>query len=198
LERAITAADYATLAGRNPKVQRAAAELRFTGNRYAVRVAIDPAGSEVPGPQLLEEIKRYLYRFRRIGHDLEVVPARYVPLDIEMTIYVRPDYLAAHVKTALLGTFRTSVLADGRVGFFHPDNLTFGDSIYLSRLIAAAQAVAGVQAVDVTTLQRLYLGENAEIENGVLPIGPLEIARLDSDPNFPENGRLKFSMRGGR
>jgi Baseplate J-like protein len=198
LERAITAADYATLAERNPKVQRAAAELRFTGNRYAVRVAIDPFGSELPGPELLEEIKRYLYRFRRIGHDLEVVPARYVPLDIQMTVCVRPAYLTEHVKAALLDTFGTSVLPEGGLGFFHPDNLTFGDSIFLSRLIGAAQAVAGVQAVGVTTLQRLYIGENAEIENGILPIGPLEIARLDSDPNFPENGRLKFTMEGGR
>jgi hypothetical protein len=198
LERAITADDYATLAGRNPRVQRAAAELRFTGNRYAVRVAIDPVGSEVPGTQLLEEIKRYLYRFRRIGHDLEVVAARYIPLDIEMSICVRPDYLAAHVKAALLDVFGAGVLANGRLGFFHPDNLTFGDSIYLSRLIAVAQAIAGVQSVDVTTLQRLYLGENDEIENGVLPINPLEIARLDNDANFPEHGRLKFTMRGGR
>ena len=198
LERAITADDYATLAGQNPKVQRAAAVLRFTGSRYAVQVAIDPLGSEVPGSALIEEIKCYLYRYRRIGHDLEVVPACYVPLDIEMTVCVRPAYLAAHVKAALLDTLGTNVLSDGRLGFFNPDNLTFGDSIYLSRLIGSAQAVAGVLAVEVTKLQRLYHGDASEIENGVLPIGPLEIARLDSDPNFPENGRLKLTMRGGR
>ncbi len=198
LERAITAEDYATLAAQNPKVQRAAAELRFTGYRYAVRVAIDPFGSESPSPDFLEEIKSYLYRYRRIGHDLEVVHARYVPLDIEIEICVCPSYLAAHVQVALLNTLGNGVLPDGRLGFFHPDNLTFGDSIYLSRLVAAAQSTAGVQAVDVSKLQRLYIGENSEIENGVLPIGPLEIGRLDSDPNFPENGRLKLSMRGGR
>ena len=35
-------------------------------------------------------------------------------------------------------------------------------------------------------------------DKGVLALGPLEIARCDNDPNFPENGRIKLSMRGGR
>ena len=198
LERAITADDYAILAAQNPKVQRAAAEIRFTGSRYAVRVAIDPFGSEIPSSSLLAEIKRSLFRYRRIGHDLEVVHARYVPLDIEIAICVRPGYLAAHVKAALLNTLGTGVMPGGRLGFFHPDNLTFGDSIYLSRLVAAAQTLEGVQAVEVTKLQRLYIDDDSAIGSGNLPISPLEIARLDSDPNFPEYGRLKLTMGGGR
>lgn len=198
LERAITADDYASLAEQNPKVQRAAGSLHFTGSRYAVRVAIDPFGSEKPTPSLLDEIKRYLYRFRRIDHDLEVVPARYVPLDIRMTICVRAAYLRAHVQAAVLDALGTGVLADGRLGFFHPDNLSFGESIYLSRLIATAQAVTGVEEVRVAKLERLYLGANQELLKAVLPIGPFEIAQLDRDPNFPENGVLKLDMRGGR
>jgi len=31
-----------------------------------------------------------------------------------------------------------------------------------------------------------------------LPLGPLEIARLDNNPSFPENGKLTLDMRGGR
>ena len=50
----------------------------------------------------------------------------------------------------------------------------------------------------VDKLERLFEGANQEIQNGVLPIGPLEVARLDSDPNRPENGRLTLNMRGGR
>jgi hypothetical protein len=34
--------------------------------------------------------------------------------------------------------------------------------------------------------------------NSVLKLGPLEIARLDNDPDFPENGSLALDMRGGR
>jgi len=90
------------------------------------------------------------------------------------------------------------MLPDGRLGFFHPDNLTFGEGIYLSKLVAAAQAVTGVESVKVNKLQRLYEPPNSEIENGVLPLGPLEVARLDNDPSFPENGRLILDVRGGR
>jgi hypothetical protein len=34
--------------------------------------------------------------------------------------------------------------------------------------------------------------------NWVLSLGPLQIARLDNDPNFPENGILTLDLRGGR
>jgi hypothetical protein len=31
-----------------------------------------------------------------------------------------------------------------------------------------------------------------------IPIAPAEVARLDNDPNFPELGRIRFEMAGGR
>jgi predicted phage baseplate assembly protein len=198
LARAITPDDYVTLAERNPKVQRAAADLRWTGTRYEVHVAIDPLGTEAVDPQLLEEIEGYLYPYRRVGHELVVAPPQYVPLDIAMTVYILPDYFRVHVKSALLDVFSNRVLADGTRGFFHPDNLSFGDGIYLSKLISAAQSMIGVQTVIVTRLERLFVGPNHEIENGVLPIGPLEVARLDNDPGLPENGRFLLTLRGGR
>jgi hypothetical protein len=36
------------------------------------------------------------------------------------------------------------------------------------------------------------------LADNVLEIGALEIARLDNDPEFPENGNLTFEMAGGR
>jgi hypothetical protein len=89
-------------------------------------------------------------------------------------------------------------LPDGRRGFFHPDNLSFGDGIYLSRLIAAAQAVEGVESVEVGELHRSFMEPQAEIEDGLLQIGAMEIAQLDNDPSFPEQGKVTFNMNGGR
>jgi hypothetical protein len=200
LQRAITADDYAHIVMRDfkHKVQRAAARLRWTGNWYEVLVAVDPLGSEDAERELLCEITGHLYRYRRIGHDVVVRSASYVPLDIAMEVCVHPHYLRGHVKAELLAVFSNRTLPDGRKGFFHPDNLTFGEGIYLSKLIAVAQAVTGVESVSVTKLERHLEGSNQEIGNGILLLGPFEVARLDNDPGFPENGKLSLNMGGGR
>jgi predicted phage baseplate assembly protein len=221
LERAITADDYATLASDNGRrleeradrcsqpfqsLQSAKAVLRWNGSWYTALVALDPLGTEQSSLGLIHEVKKYLEPYRRVGHDLLVAQAEYVALDLALTICVLPGYLRAHVESALLNVFSNRVLSNGSKGFFHPDNLSFGDGIFASTIIAAAQAVAGVQNVTVTRLERWELidaatnqTEAAQVPtNSVLTLGPLEIARLDNDPNFPENGRLSLDMRGGR
>lgn len=198
LARAITADDYARLAEQHPEVQRAAAVLRWNGSWYEVRVAVDPLGQAEADDALLDAVYRHLYRYRRIGHDVAVRPAQYVAIDLVLEVCVASSFLRGHVKAALLERFSDRRLPDGSLGFFHPDALTFGQSITLSQVVATAQAVPGVDSVSVTRLERLFEGPNDEIEQGVLPIGPLEIARLDNDPSFPENGRIRFDLRGGR
>jgi predicted phage baseplate assembly protein len=200
LERAITEDDYARLSerGRTTSVQRAASALGWSGSWQEMRVAIDPVGTDEASAGLLEEIEGTLYRYQRIGHDLAVLPAAYVPLDIRIIICVEPHYLRGHVKAALLDIFSDRDLDGGRRGLFHPDNLTFGQSIYLSQLVAAAAGVEGVESVKVEKLERLFEGSRQEIQNGLLPVGPLEVARLDNDRSFPERGQMVLDVRGGR
>jgi predicted phage baseplate assembly protein len=198
IERAVTADDYARLAERDPRVQRAAATLRWNGSWYSVEVAIDPAANQEADQALLDAIRQFLAPYRRIGHDLSVEPARYVPLDIAVTVCVLPSYMRGHVKAAVLDVLSNRGLAGGGHGFFHPDNLTFGGGIALSKLIGAIQAVPGVETVKVDHLRRLYEEDNGELEQSFLPIGQLEIARLDNDRNQPDNGQLHLTLRGGR
>ncbi len=199
LERAITADDYAAIVMRDfPQVQRAAAKLRWTGSWYEVLVAVDARGQAQAEPSLLDKIASHLHRYRRIGHDVVVHPARQVPLEITLRICVLPSHLRGHVKAALLDRLSSRRQHNGRLGFFHPDNLSFGEGVTLSSLVAAAQAVPGVESVTVKTLQRLDEPSHQAIEEGILPLGPLEVARLDNDPNMPENGRLTLEMEGGR
>lgn len=198
LQRAITAEDYATLANRHPRVQRAAAALRWTGAWHEVVVAVDPRGKTEADQKLLTEVECLLRPFRRIGHELKVVKAEYVPLDIAMTVCVKPGYLRGHIKADLLDLFGNRALPDGRLGFFHPDNLTFGAGILVSKLAATAQSVTGVENVVVTRFQRLNEPPGRELADGILRLGPWEIARLDNDPNFPENGKIEFNLGGGR
>jgi hypothetical protein len=198
LKRAITAEDYAVIAERHPRVQKAAAVLRWTGSWYEVVVAIDPKELAEAPELLLDEIECMLRPFRRIGHDVNVVAATYVPVDLELTICVDRGYLAGHVKSDLLDVFSKQVLPNGRLGFFHPDNMTFGTGLMVSRIVALARSVTGVENAIVTRLQRYREIAGRELADGILKIGPLEIPRLDNDPNSPENGRLVFQMMGGR
>jgi hypothetical protein len=198
IQRAIIADDYETIAERNPKVQQASAALIWTGSWYEAETAIDPLGREDADEALLEQIAAYLEKYRRIGHDLHVMAARYVPLDLKLEVCAFLHYQRAHVKTALLGVFSNRILPGGKLGFFHPDKLTFGEGIFVSKIVATAQAVPGVESVKVTRFQRLFESANQEIQNGVLPLGVNEVAQLDNDPNYPEHGKLEIQVGGGR
>lgn len=198
IARAVTPADYAEIAGRDPMVQRAAAEMRWNGSWYEVRVAIDALGQAIADDALCARIQADLCRYRRMGHDLSVRPAVRVPLDIALVVCVSPEHLRAHILAALRRRFSNACQRDGTLGYFHPDRLTFGSEIKLSDLMATAQAITGVISVQITRLHRLFEGPNGELVAGVLRLGPMDIALADSDPAAPENGHITFEMRGGR
>jgi len=267
LERAITPEDYAAIVMRDFKdeVQKAGAKIKPDGHRRKVTIAVDPWHRREASQDLCNRIRDHLARFRRAGHTVEVKAADYVPLCLEFTVQVRPGYLKRGIQAELLDLFSNHTLPDGRKGFFHPDNFSFGDDVCESRLVAAAQVVPGVESIQVTSLAKslfrvdsgpvneldkgripiklreqftrhgcgLSKGARVKVKqqgsrwtiadgdtspgnkkyairkeyeilgvyflaNNVLEIGALEIARLDNDPEFPENGILSFEMAGGR
>ncbi|PTM94781.1 putative baseplate assembly protein [Streptomyces sp. VMFN-G11Ma] len=197
-QRAVTAEDYAALACALPGVQRAAAEIRWTGSVQEAHVAIDSYGSAEPSAGLLARVEQSLEAYRRIGHDLVVGPARLVPLDIRLNVCAAPGHQHGQILAELYRVLGNGRLTDGRLGFFHPDALTFGEPVRLSRLVAVAAAVPGVRSVEVTRLRRLFEQERGEREDGVLRLGPLEIATCDNDPDRPENGLLAIALGGAR
>jgi hypothetical protein len=115
-----------------------------------------------------------------------------------MTVCIAPGYLRADVARELLERFSNRLLAEGSKGFFHPDNFSFGDSLYLSRIVREAKQVAGVENVQVTRFGRRGETGRGSLEAGLIEFAPLEIARLDNDPLRPEFGCLCLSMRGER
>ncbi|MEU5716804.1 putative baseplate assembly protein [Streptomyces sp. NPDC020403] len=199
IQRAVTAEDYAALASVLPGVQRAAAEIRWTGSVQEAHVAVDPLGAGDPAPELLDSVAYALERYRRIGHDLVVGPASDVPLDIALSVCASPGHQHGQILAELYRLLGRGRLHDGRLGFFHPDALVFGAPVRLSRLVAAAAGVRGVESVTVTRLRRLFgdAGDGTALETGVLRLGALEIARCDNDPDRPDNGRLTIELAGG-
>lgn len=198
LMRAITADDYARIAERDTRVQRASAELVWTGSWYEADVALDPYGQVSADAALIAQSQAALERVRRMGHDLHVETAVYVPLDLALEVCALPGYERGAVEAALLERFGAGRRRDGELGYFHPDRLGFGQNLRVSALVAEAMAVAGVECARVTRLQRLYCASNRELEDGVLRLGAHEIPRLDRDPNYPEHGKLAISVGGGR
>jgi hypothetical protein len=195
-ERAVSAADYAAIAERHPEVQKASASIRWTGSWHTIFVTVDRLGGKPDSP-FLAKIKKFLEWYRMAGYDIEVCQPRYVSLDILLEVTTLPGYLAAHLKEAILASFGSGMLPDGRRGFFHPDNFTFGDAVYVSRIYAAALALDGVASVQVTRLQRFGKGPNGEISQGRLSVGMQEIVRLDNNSNYPERGSLEVRVSVG-
>ena len=197
-ERAVTPADYAAVTERRADVQRAAATFRWTGSWYTVFVTADRfGGADVDAP-FATRLRDYLERFRMAGYDLDVRAPRYVPLDVALHLCVKPDYLRSDVVRAVQRVLSAGVLSDGTLGVFHPDNFSFGDDVYLSRIVAAAQAVPGVDSVRVDRFQRRANPDPTSLDAGVIPIGEFEIAQLANDPNFSERGRLMLDAGGGQ
>ena len=196
--RAVTEPDYARKAELDRSVQRAAATFRWTGSWHTVFITVDRFDGLPLTSDFEEQLRAEIEPFRMAGHDLEIDTPHYVPLEIAMFVCVKPDYFRSHVGAALLEIFSSGTLADGRKGLFQPDFFTFGQTVYLSKLYAAAEAVAGVASVEITTFQRQGLPETSGLTNGFLVMNRLEIARLDNDPNFPERGIFKLDLGGGR
>lgn len=201
-QRAVTTDDYAQIAERHPEVAKAAATRRWTGSWYTIFLSIDRRGGGPIDRAFEAELLAFLEPFRLAGQDLEIEQPVFVPLEIVLAICVEPRYHRADVRRALLAALSSRDLPDGSRGFFHPDNVTFGQPIYLSRVVAAAMAVPGVRWVDPsagrTVFRRLHdRPSNTDLARGQIDIARLEIARLDNDPSFPEHGTIDFALDGG-
>jgi predicted phage baseplate assembly protein len=196
-ERAVTEDDYAEAASRHPDVLKAVATLRWTGSWYTIFVSVDRKEGRKVDLLFEQDLRLFLERFRLAGHDIEIQGPKYVPLDIAFRVCVAPGYARNSVKQTLLETFSNVALPENRRGFFHPDNFTFGQPVYLSRLVAAAMRIPGVLWVETLRFQRWGKQAEGETDAGMIRIDRLEIARLDNDPSFPENGKIEFAMTGG-
>jgi hypothetical protein len=196
--RAVTMEDYGAITERHAGVQRAAASLRWTGSWRTVFVTVDRADGGTVDPEFETDLRRHIENYRMAGHDVEIDDPRFVPLEIEMQVCVHPDYFRSDVMDELLRVFSSRVLPDGRRGVFHPDNFTFGQTVYLSPLYAAAEQVAGVASARITAFQRQGVPGTEALQAGELKLGRLEIARLDNEANFPERGRFRLMAEGGK
>lgn len=196
--RAVTEEDYAYAAELQPEVAQAVATFRWTGSWYTVFITVDPFGRNDLPQDLRDRVRDWVTSYTQAGYDLEINAPVYLPLDIAIDICVAPYHFRGDVEQAVLLALDNKTHVDGTAGFFHPDHFSFGQPLYLSRLYAAVMAVEGVESASVTRFQRFGKVAQHELEQGYIAMNRLEIARLDNDPNFPENGVLALHMGGGK
>jgi predicted phage baseplate assembly protein len=197
-QRAVTLDDYAEVTKRNAGIQRAAASVRWTGSWPTVFVTVDRLGGRRVDDLFRADITRYLDGYRMAGQDVDVDGPQFASLDVEMFVCVKPDYFRTDVDRQLRDVFSSGTLPDGRRGFFHPDNFTFGQPVWLSTIYAAAQAVPGVASIEVTRFQRQGDDQSDARDSGVVRLSRLEVARLEQNPDFPEHGKLTVQLGGGK
>ncbi len=189
-QRAVTADDYAAMARRHPEVQRAVCTRRWTGSWPTMFLTVDRAGGLPVDAAFELDLRAHLEPYRMAGHDLEIMPPRQIPLEVALRVCVLPEHYRSDVAAAVLAALVP--------GVFRPNALTFGTPVYLSAVLAAAQAVAGVRYVEPLIFERLGAPATSGLESGVLTFATLEIPRLDNDPNFADHGTLRLEMEGGR
>jgi hypothetical protein len=161
-------------------------------------VTVDRCSGREVDADFEEELLGHLEKSRLAGYDLEVDGPVHVPLEVEIRVCVHPGHFRAHVAEALAEALSSGDLPGGRRGFFHPDAFTFAQTLFLSTIYAAVEAVPGVDSAEVTVFKRWYSVDEGGLERGFLRFGRLEIPRLDNDPSFPENGVLKLRVEGGK
>jgi hypothetical protein len=197
-ERAVTRDDYAEVTQRDPRVHRAKATFRNTGSWQTVFLTIDRFGGLAVDAPFRTDIRDFVERYRLAGRDLEVDPPRFVPLELELRVCVAPDHFRGDVEAALRQLFAGCAGGAGRSGLFDPDNFTFGQSVYLSPWIAAAQKVKGVTSVTPIVFQRLNDPDSTGLADAELKFDRLEIGQLNNDPSHPERGVFRLDMTGGK
>jgi hypothetical protein len=196
--RAVTEGDYGVMAERDSAIREARGTFRWTGSWYTAYVSVDAQAAGGPDAALLAATKKRLNLYRMAGVDLEVEGALIVGLRIEMNICVALDHFQSDVRDAIARLFTIGDLCDGQRGILNPENFTFGQTIYTSPFIAAAQGVEGVTSVTMTVFQRMDDPTSAGVALGYLTMGRLEIARCDNDPNRLDHGIFVLHMNGGK
>jgi len=192
LERAVALEDYASVAMAVPGAGRATA--RAAGGLFnTVLVLVDPEGADSLDETLQGQVHDHVDGLRMAGREHVVLPAEYVPLEVELLLCVEPGFAGHLVRDRVLAELRPG--SAERPGWFHPDRLSFGDTVRLGDLIAFVQAIPGVRSVTPSIFRPLGDATGPAVRHVIL-LGRTKVARLDADPDYPENGTLEVRVVG--
>ena len=195
--RAVREEDYAAAVQKLDWVQRAGARFRWTGSWLTLFATPDPKGSFSLTPAERRDLERQLDRYRLAARETHGMNPKFANLDLEIHICVAPSSYKGEVKEAVLETLFGKRGIRAHLGFFSPDNWTFGDPLLRARLEAAIQEVPGVRAVEEIYIRRRSWFAKRLFDELVYSVAPDEIIRVENDPQLPERGAVRLVMEGG-
>ena len=188
---AVAPRDYERILLRMPEVAGVRARVRHGVTRPVVRVTVLLRDDDQLDPaerlRRFSRVRRQLEEIRLLGVDVELVPPAWVHLHLALEVEAEAHTAATSLRDAV----RTALAGNG--GALDPDSLGLGGDVHLSKLYEAVLAVPGVSSVVFRRLARaptqlldphavFPLGGNLDAPNlitqGVLPVGPEEVATL--------------------
>ena len=204
--RAVSAADYASLALSYPGVAKASAAwvnrdwktLKALDHPY-VQLVIATSDQQplTEQPTFAGKLRSFLDQRRDPNVSLRITD--FMPIHMQLVASVEIDdafpqqATIAKVQAAL----NPVVNPDGTIGFFAFERLSFGESIHLSAVYAQLQSVPGVKDALVTTFRRLDVDSDPTTVRDSIFIRPTELGVILNDPSQPDNGSLTITGTGG-
>lgn len=198
-DRCVAAEDFETHALGHPEVLAARIRLHCTaGGRIAV-LSVQRRHGLPLDEELRSSVRALLQPFLLLGDRLELQPPRWAALEIVLEVRTASGRTSEIVESRLRRAFDSREPEPGtEPGFFHPDRWTFGQPVYLSRIIEHASRVRGVRDVIPRVFRRW--GEEGEggLVSGRIDPDPLEIARVSGRPGSPQLGTFRCTVEGPR
>jgi hypothetical protein len=177
--RAVTEDDYACAIVDQPGVDSAAGRLRWTGSWYSAVVTVERQGGRpLESDGFAARLGALLDVKRMAGVDTRLAAPVPVPIELALHVVVLEGAIAATVRRLVLDALSARVLPDGRKAFFHPDNFTLGQPVYLSNIYRAVLAVEGVDRTQATVFQPYGDPLRSGLAEGRITVGHLEVVRL--------------------
>jgi hypothetical protein len=166
LERAVTLKDYEDLVRREfqNEITNARARFIYTGSWDTIFISVDLKGKDrknaVDRPELFDRIRTYLDRVRMIGYEVQIEEAKYVPIEIGITIYLQKYFDSKILRDRIRSSLSNKdKIVEGTNGLFHPDNFTFGDPVYASKIYEVLKNTPEVKYGIITTFRKKPVGE---------------------------------------
>ncbi len=188
-DRVVTIDDYIARAGMNPGIVDVTAVLANTGSWPVALVYVQTVErwQETGEASIYRADLAAALRLRQpVGFDVDVRPARPMPVEIVLDVTVLAGWALSLAGPAIDGALMGSVLAPG---FF-----TFGRSLHQSEVIALVTGVDGV--ADVTVARLAPVGDTVDRPPRDAIVPPFGyVLRIDNDLAAPAQGSITYRLR---